>query len=75
MFRLGYALQILGTIRAKQGNRVESLDLFTRALINYKATIGLNHHRTGHVIVKLADEHAYINHLETAKYAYPRNRW
>ena len=72
ILRLGYALQVLGAIRAKQGNRVESLELFTRALVNYEATIGLNHHRTGHVLVKLAEEHAYINHPETAEYVYAR---
>jgi hypothetical protein len=54
-------------IRAKQGHHTESLDLFSKALVNYKATIGLNHYRTGHVLVRLAEERARLNQIETAK--------
>ena len=64
-FQLGYTLQVLGSIRAKQGNYAESRDLFERALANYKATVGSKHHRTGHVLVKLAEEHARLRAEET----------
>jgi hypothetical protein len=37
-------------------------------LANYKATIGLNHHRTGHVMVKLAEEYALSKQVDIAMY-------
>jgi hypothetical protein len=52
--------------RERQGNRTESLGLYLRALSSYKATIGLNHHRTGHVMAKVAEEYALLNQADTA---------
>jgi hypothetical protein len=54
--RLGYDLQLLGMIREKQVNRTESFDLYRRALVNWKATKGLSHPGSGHVLVELAEE-------------------
>ncbi|KAI1364552.1 hypothetical protein F5Y08DRAFT_339625 [Xylaria arbuscula] len=65
-FKTGYAMQVLGTVRQKQGRYSEAMDLFQKAMQNYKKTIGLSHHRLGHVLVKIADETRRLGNLTEA---------
>ena len=68
LLRLGYALQVMGQIRQCQGRDEESAALYNRSLGNYLKTIGGNHHRVGHVLVKIAEHEARVGHVELAEY-------
>ena len=58
----------MGKIRQHQGRDEESAVLYNRSLDNYLKTIGGNHHRTGHVLVKIAEHEARVGHVELAEY-------
>ena len=57
----------MGQIRQHQGRDEESAVLYHRSLYNYLKTIGGNHHRTGHVLVKIAEHEARAGHVELAE--------
>jgi tetratricopeptide (TPR) repeat protein len=67
-FRLGYVLQVLGNIYFQERRWQEAFQRYQASLANYKATVGMNYHRTGHVCVKLAECHARLQQYETAEY-------
>ncbi|CZR65067.1 uncharacterized protein PAC_14967 [Phialocephala subalpina] len=48
-FKTGRVLHALGNVRASQGRLKESYDFHQRALMQYRSTIGDNHHRTADV--------------------------
>jgi len=68
--RLGYVLQILGNILVQEAGWIETFDLYQRELNNFKDTVGVNYHRSGHVCVKTADHHAQMQQYETAGYVH-----
>lgn len=53
----------MGQIRQCQSRDEESAALYNRSLENYLKTIGGNHHRTGHVLVKIAEHEARVGHV------------
>ena len=54
MPRTGRVLFALGNVKASKGLQAESFDLHYRALAQFQATIGKNHHRTADVCVRVA---------------------
>ena len=50
----------MGNIKAGQGLLDESLAFHERALDNFTATVGLSHHRTCDVSIRIADHYARL---------------
>jgi tetratricopeptide (TPR) repeat protein len=65
--RTGRVLHALGNVRASQGRLKESYDFHQRALLQYRSTIGDNHHRTADVCYKVAEHYMRFGKLEDAK--------
>src|SRR5436190_18662732 len=69
--RTGRFLYALGNVKASQGLFDESFSYHQRALLQYKSTIGKNHHRTGDAYIKVADHFSRLGRSEDAMYVYP----
>lgn len=65
--RTGRVLHALGNVRASQGRLKESYDFHQRALMQYRSTIGDNHHRTADVCYKVAEHYIRFEKLEDAR--------
>lgn len=50
----------MGNIKASQGLLDESLSYHERAFDNFTATVGLGHHRTCDVSIRIADHYARL---------------
>ncbi|KAI9775352.1 MAG: hypothetical protein M1839_001268 [Geoglossum umbratile] len=66
-FKTGRVLHALGNVRASQGRLKDSFDYHQRALLQYRSTIGDNHHRTADVCYKVAGHYMRFGKLEDAK--------
>ncbi|PVH80610.1 hypothetical protein DL98DRAFT_654560 [Cadophora sp. DSE1049] len=62
----GKLLLGFGHVRAAQGTFEESFLLHQRCLLQYKATIGNNHHRTGDACVALSNHYVRLVQYEAA---------
>jgi hypothetical protein len=66
-FRIGKALHALGDTRRSQGSLDEALDLFQRALVIFRATIGDNHFITVDTCYRLAEQFIRTGQCQEAK--------
>lgn len=69
--RTGKLLHAYGNVKASQGCLDESLEYHLRGLQQYKSTIGINHHRTGDLCVKVSDHYARLGQCDAAMYDTP----
>jgi len=53
----GRILHVLGNVTSSQGHLGESFKYHTRALAQYRATIGNKHHRTADLYYKVAEHY------------------
>jgi hypothetical protein len=67
-FRYGRLYHALGNVYESSGNAERALEWHEKAFKHYKDTIGIDHHRTADVAVRLADHHRERNSWEKAKY-------
>lgn len=63
----GRILHALGNVRFSQGSLEDSFSYHRRALLQFKSTLGNNHHRTADLYVKVASHHLRLKHWELAK--------
>ncbi|KAF1344239.1 hypothetical protein BDV97DRAFT_305597 [Delphinella strobiligena] len=66
-FITGRILHALGNVKYSQGLHEDSFSLHRRALLQYKSTLGINHHRTADLCVKVAVHHLRLRHWELAR--------
>jgi Tetratricopeptide repeat len=62
----GRFLHALGNVKATQGYLDDSFSYHQRALLQYRSTVGDNHHRTAAMCYKVADHYARLNQEEAA---------
>lgn len=60
-------LYALGNVYVSQGRYVEGLNLHTRCLKQYRATLGDTHHRIGDACVRLADDNIRFQNYAEAQ--------
>ncbi|KAF2007619.1 hypothetical protein P154DRAFT_569485 [Amniculicola lignicola CBS 123094] len=66
-FRTGRLLHVLGNVTASQGQLSESFRYHTRALAQYRATVGNKHHRTADLCFKVAQHELRFGHFSQAR--------
>lgn len=65
-FITGRFLHALGNVMASMKDHEQSHEYHRRALFQYKTTLGLSHHRTADVFVKLSEHSMHLGHWDTA---------
>ena len=65
--RTGKLLHAYGNVKASTGELDESFEFHSRALQQYKSTIGMNHHRTADLCVKVSDHSVRFEEYEAAR--------
>ncbi|KAL1302195.1 hypothetical protein AAFC00_002624 [Neodothiora populina] len=66
-FITGRILHASGNVKYSKGLHEESFTYHRRALLQYKSTLGNNHHRTADLCVKVAGHHLRLRHWELAR--------
>lgn len=56
----------MGNIRVSQGRFGEAFNFHNRALLQYHATIGDNHHRTADLCYKMAEHWLRLGQIDNA---------
>ena len=67
-FRTGRLLHVMGNVRASQGQLGESFEFHHRALVQYRSSIGNNHHRTADLCCKVAEGYIRLGQSNAAQY-------
>ena len=68
VIRYGRLYHALGNVYDSSGTADRALEWHEKAFQHYKETIGIDHHRTADVAVRLADHHRERKSWEQAKY-------
>ena len=60
----------MGNVRATQGRFEESFNFHHRALVQYRSTVGNNHHRTADLCCKVAEGYIRLGQSTAAQYVH-----